>query len=170
MVYVVEIVVGPKVKMGEEELEGDWDDVPDGTGDVEPDPEGVVFSVRESAPCASDEDKDVRELGLDGSDCDGEPEDDADGGVDTGPLEVDELELPVPSSASVLLYSVSKTSSFELPIEICLLTRVGANWTMPPHFCAGSPGQGKLHAESGYWMNSDWGSASKLGLGWKLEQ
>jgi hypothetical protein len=63
--------------------------------------------------------------------------------------------LPGPTSARVLLYVVISTTALPPPLESCRFAKREGNSAIPPHFWAGSPGQGVLHAESGYLTKSE---------------
>jgi hypothetical protein len=70
---------------------------------------------------------------------------------------VDDVLKPLPGSASarVLLYVVISTTALPPPLESCRFAKREGNSAIPPHFWAGSPGQGVSHAESGYLTKSE---------------
>lgn len=59
------------------------------------------------------------------------------------------LKPPGSTLANVLLYVVINTTTLSPP-ENCRFAKREGSSAIPPHFWAASPGQGTLHAESGY--------------------
>jgi hypothetical protein len=70
---------------------------------------------------------------------------------------VDDVLTPLPGSTSarVLLYVVISTTALPPPLESWRFEKREGNSAIPPHFWAGSPGQGVSHAESGYLTKSE---------------
>ncbi|KIW97728.1 uncharacterized protein Z519_01312 [Cladophialophora bantiana CBS 173.52] len=67
----------------------------------------------------------------------------------------EEAEKETLASPPVLLYIVNRmVSPFASASCLPPSRDGGGRWTRPPHFCAGLPGHVVLHAESGYWIKS----------------